>query len=148
MRRPVPAAGNWERMQTFLTKVLLGALVVPLAAAVIEIRHRRTADLVLIRLDGDTLEEVDLSSATLRGAALAGMCCRGTNFAGANLDHADLSSADLSGACLRGASLWNADLSGADLRGADLSDAILLEADFSRVRHDHHTRWPLGFQPE
>jgi uncharacterized protein YjbI with pentapeptide repeats len=92
-----------------------------------EIKHRKTRDIILLRTDGGTLEAADLSDANLAQADLSGWCLRR--------------------AMLRGADLRNAKLAGADVTGADLRDADLAGADLRGIRFDATTRWPSGFQP-
>jgi uncharacterized protein YjbI with pentapeptide repeats len=115
--------------------------------AAVEIRHRRTDGVILLRTEHPSLDGVDLSTRTLRGANLVGASCVGVKLRRADLEGADLSGADLRDADLRDAVLWNADLSGADLSGADLSGAILLGTNLNGVTHDERTRWPEGLDP-
>jgi hypothetical protein len=107
-----------------------------------EIRRWDTGEL-LRRVDGDSLEGVDLQSASLARADL-----RHQTLAGANLRSADLSGAfmyltDLEGANLCEANLKNArllesdlmraNLSMADLQGADLTGTVLVGAEVRRA---------------
>jgi uncharacterized protein YjbI with pentapeptide repeats len=115
-----------------ISDVVIGSVLLPLALGIIEITHRRSRDVVLIRVEADSLAEADLSGAFLLGADLTGMQCTGASFRNAKLARATFHEADLRGADLRGA-----DLRGATLSGADLSDA----------RFDTQTRWPSGFDP-
>lgn len=128
------------------------------------IKHRKSADVVLLRVDALQLDDRDLAGAYLRGAGMAGLSARRALLREANLRDADLratdlSGADLSDAVLRNADLRDADLSAvvfadADLRGADLSRANLCGANLSRaqlfeanltgVRCDAQTVWPVG----
>lgn len=130
----------------------------------IVIRHRKSSDVVLMRIDASGLDDRDLSGAYLLGAGMAGLRARRVVLREANLRNADLratdlTAADLSGAVLRGADFRGADLSGAslagadlraanlcraDLRGADLTRAMLFEADLTDVRCDFRTQWPAG----
>jgi hypothetical protein len=130
----------------------------------IVIKHRKSSDVVLLRIDASQLDDRDLTGAYLLGAAMAGLRARGillreANLRNADLRAADLRGADLRGAVLRGADLRGADLSGvsladadlraadlrgADLRGADLSRAMLFEADLAEIRCDLATQWPAG----
>jgi uncharacterized protein YjbI with pentapeptide repeats len=116
-----------------LCNAVIGGVLLPLALGIIEITHRRSKDVVLIRVQADSLAEADLSGAFLLGADLTGMQCAGANFRDAKLVRATFHEADLRGADLRGA-----DLSGATLSGADLSGALF----------DTGTRWPTDFDPE
>lgn len=116
-----------------LSDVVIGGVLLPLAIGIIEITHRRSKDVILVRLEVDTLVAADLSGAFLLGAEMTGMRCTGACFRNANLTRA----------CLR-----EADLAGADLRGADLRGAILTGADLSAAVYDSHTRWPSGVDPE
>jgi len=130
----------------------------------IVINHRKSSDVVLLRIDASQLDGQDLTGAYLLGAGMAGLRARGVVMREANLRNADLRAIDLTGADLRGAVLRGADLRGADLtevlligadlravdlrgadlRGADLSRAMLFEADLTGVRCDFRTRWPAG----
>ena len=116
-----------------LSNVVFGGVLLPLALGIIEITHRRSRDVVLIRVEADSLEAADLSGAFLLGADLTGMQCAGASFRDAKLVRATFHEADLRGADLRGA-----DLRGATLTGADLSGALF----------DAGTRWPGNFDPE
>lgn len=130
----------------------------------LEVKHRNSPDVILLRVDEPTLDGADLSEAWLACAVMQNLRCRQTSFRGANLRAADLRQTDLSrsdftganlrgadlrnaildAACLSGADLTGADLAGADVRGADFSDAVLLDTDLSGIRHDAETRWPEG----
>lgn len=130
----------------------------------IVIKHRKSSDVVLLRIDASKLDGHDLTGAYLLGAEMAGqrarwVILREANLRKADLRAADLREADLRGAVLRGADLRGADLSRAslvdadlraadlrraDLRGADLSRAMLFEADLTDVRCDSRTQWPAG----
>lgn len=130
----------------------------------IVIKHRKSPDVVLLRVNASRLDDRDLTGAYLLGARMVGLrghrvvllgatlrnaeLC-GADFEGANLKGADLRSANLQGINLANATLTEADLRGAnlrraDLRGADLSRAMLFEADLAEVRCDAGTRWPEG----
>lgn len=130
----------------------------------IVIKHRKSPDVVLLRINASRLDDRDLTGAYLLGARMVGLrghrvvlhgatlrnaeLC-GADFEGANLKSADLRSANLQGINLANATLTEADLRGAnlrraDLRGADLSRAMLFEADLAEVRCDAGTRWPEG----
>ena len=113
-----------------LSGVVIGGVLLPLAIGIIEITHRRSKDVILVRLEVDTLMAADLSGAFLLGAEMTGMRCTGACFRNARMVRA----------CLR-----EADLSGADLRGADLRGAILDGADLTGAVYDSHTVWPGGF---
>lgn len=115
-----------------LSDVVIGGVLLPLAIGIIEITHRRSKDVILIRLEVDTLVAADLSGAFLLGAEMTGMRCTGACFRDAKLMRA----------CLK-----EADLAGADLRGADLRGAILTGADLTGAMFDHRTRWPGGVDP-
>lgn len=78
----------------------------------------------------DNFRHVDLRKADLRGVDLGAEKPEGQ---GADLSYANLRKADLRDAHLRGT----------DLRGADLQDTKLRGA-----KHDDHTNWPCGFDPE
>jgi uncharacterized protein YjbI with pentapeptide repeats len=108
----------------------------------VTIKHRRSPDVILLRVGTATLDGWDLSEAYLRGANMAGLSCVGTLFRGASLREASLRDAPL-----RGADLRDADLRGADLRGADLAAARLEGADLTDALVDGHTRWPDGGTP-
>ncbi|MCC2668926.1 MAG: hypothetical protein K0Q72_1397 [Armatimonadetes bacterium] len=79
---------------------------------VIVITHKRSVDVIVLRVAGNSLEGADLSDAQLRGASMAGMSC-----ARINLKDALLAEADLTGADLREANLQTAVLADASLRG-------------------------------
>ena len=115
-----------------LDEFLISVVLLPLALGIIEITHMRSRDVILARIDADTLAGADLSGAFLLGAQLSGMLCAGTSFRNANLTRAELREADLSGA---------------DLRGADLSGANLLGTDLSGALYNSRTIWPAGFDP-
>jgi hypothetical protein len=115
-----------------LSDVVIGGVLLPLAMGIIEITHRRSKDVILIRLETDTLVGADLSGAFLLGAEMTGMRCTGACFRDAKMLRA----------CLR-----EADLSGADFRGADLRGAILTGADLTGSMYDSRTRWPGGVDP-
>jgi hypothetical protein len=112
--------------------VVIGGVLLPLAIGIIEITHRRSKDVILIRLEVDTLVAADLTGAFLLGAEMTGLRCTGACFRDAKLMRA----------CLR-----EADLSGADLRGADLRGAVLTGADLTGAVYDSRTRWPSGVDP-
>ena len=116
-----------------LSDVVIGGVLLPLAIGIIEITHRRSKDVILVRLEVDTLVAADLSGAFLLGAEMTGLRCTGTCFRNANLTRA----------CLR-----EADLAGADLRGADLRGAVLIGADLSGAVYDSYTRWPSSVNPQ
>ena len=120
-----------------LAETLLAGVLVPLTAAITEIRHRRTEHIILLKVEQATLQGADLSGARLRGANLRGQCLTGASLAAADLRDADLTGADLS----------RADLSQADLRGADLRTALLEEVRLTGCRCDRRTSWPEGFDP-
>lgn len=113
--------------------VVIGGVLLPLAIGIIEINHRRSKDVILIRVEADSLEGADLSGTLLLGADMTGLRCKGASFREAKLMRACLIEADLSGADLRGADLRAATLSGTDLRGAI---------------YDRSTRWPAHFDPK
>lgn len=115
-----------------LSDVVIGGVLLPLAIGIIEITHRRSKDVILVRLEIDTLVGANLSGAFLLGAEMTGMQCTGACFRNARLMRA----------CLR-----EADLSGTDLRGADLRGAILTGADLTCAVYDGRTRWPGGVDP-
>lgn len=115
-----------------LSDVVIGGVLLPLALGIIEITHRRSKDVILVRLEMDTLVAADLSGAFLLGAEMTGMRCTGACFREARLMRA----------CLR-----EADLAGADLRGADLRGAVLTGADLTGALYDSRTRWPSGIDP-
>lgn len=130
----------------------------------IVIKHRKSADVVLLRVNARRLDDQDLTGAYLLGADMAGLrgrrlILREASLRNASLRGADLRGAVLQGAVLRGADLRNcnlsdarlaeadlrgADLRGADLRGADLSRSMLFEANLAGVRCDQRTCWPQG----
>lgn len=130
----------------------------------VEVKHRNSPDVLLLRVDQPNLDGADLSEAYLACAEMQGLRCRRASFRAANLREADLRHADLAGAdfsearlrradlrnatlhaaCLVRADLTGANLAGADLCGADLSHAILFDADLSAVRYDDETLWPEG----
>ena len=132
----------------------------------IVIKHRTSPDVILLRVESDTLDGFDLSEAYLPGAVLAGTRCRGTLFRDATLKKADLRGIDLQGADLFGANLARADLTGAnlaeallegadftgaclreaDVRGADFSGARLSLADLTDVLCDARTQWPIDLE--
>lgn len=115
-----------------LCDMVIGGVLLPLAFGIIEITHRRSKDVILMRVQADTLAGADLSGAFLLGAEMTGRCCAGASFREANLSRA----------CLQ-----EADLCGADLRGADLRGATLAGADLTGALYDQHTRWPGGTDP-
>jgi hypothetical protein len=139
----------------------------------LEIRHKCSPDVVLVRLAAPDLNGCDLSGRFLLGAQMLGLECdradfheanlkravlAGCNLRAADLRRATLHEADLTGAELRGADLTDADLSGAMLAGADLSGATLCGANLDNadlcdalldaVHYDDRTRWPTGFSLE
>ena len=87
------------------------------------------ATLVSATLRGANLENADLSGADLSGATLIAADLRGATLRGADLTSADLRDADLTLAILENADLTLADLRGADLTLADLRGATLIAAD-------------------
>jgi uncharacterized protein YjbI with pentapeptide repeats len=107
-----------------------------------EIRHRRSADIILHRWDGDG-KLPDFSGLHLRGADLREWRLDGARFRQANLSGADLRGADLTGADLQGANLTGADLRGTRLAGVDLQGARL-----TGTLYDSGTSWPQGFEPQ
>lgn len=115
-----------------IDEMVMGGMLLPLAIGIIEIHHRRSRDVILVRVEADTLQAADLSGALLLGADLTGMRCTGASFRHARLMRACLIEADLAAADFCGA-----DLRGADLRGADLTGA----------RYDRNTLWPAQFDP-
>ncbi|MGV3722636.1 MAG: pentapeptide repeat-containing protein [Actinomycetota bacterium] len=115
-----------------LSSVVIGGMLLPLAIGIIEINHRRSKDVILLRVEADTLVGAELSGALLLGADLTGMRCTGANFRDARMMRA----------CL-----IEADLATADLRGADLRGATLLGVDLTGARYDDSTRWPAQFDP-
>ena len=95
----------------------------------VEIRHKRTRDVILVTVEANSLAGIRFSEDVhLRGADLRQHNLRGANFG----------SRDLTGALLDGATLCEADLT--EVTG--LRDASLKEAVYSDV-----TRWPTGFDP-
>ena len=92
---------------------------------------KRSALVVLRRLDLEALDAVSLAGRDLRGQDLAER-----DLAGADLAEADLSDALLAGATLTGARLARARLVGADLTGARLNGAALEGADLTGARLD------------
>jgi len=120
------------RRTIVLSDVVIGGVLLPLAIGIIEITHRRSKDVILIRLEIDSLVGADLSGAFLLGAEMTGMRCTGACFRDARMLRA----------CLR-----EADLSGTDLRGADLRAAVLTGADLTGAVYDSRTRWPGGIDP-
>jgi len=97
----------------------------------------RQANLTEARAEAVNLEMADLTGAVLLQADLRGADAALGVFEGADLAGANLTNADLTGA----------DLREADLRGTDLTLCRLGQARLDRVRWDHATRWPAGFEP-
>jgi uncharacterized protein YjbI with pentapeptide repeats len=97
----------------------------------IEIKHKQTGK-VLLRLDAESLEGANLTSANLAGANLTGVkishaCLRNADLQGAMLERAELIGTCLDHANLTQASLDAADLTDASLQNADLTRAHLIE---------------------
>jgi hypothetical protein len=114
----------------------------PFVTAMIRIPHKRSSDVILLKVDADTLEDMDLQEAYLAGARMAGLRCARADLRGASLQGADLRDVDLSDAKLSSCDLRSADLRGTDLTGADLTASRVTGATYSAA-----TRWPDGFDP-
>ena len=107
-----------------------------------DIFSRRSSDVILLQVPGDTLQGVDLAGKWLNRADLSGRSVSNARLCDATLREADLRHCDLRAADLSGADLTGADLTGADLSAADLSRCLL-----QHIRFDETTRWPEGFAP-
>jgi hypothetical protein len=97
-----------------------------------------------------TLEDQDLTGASLRDRHWAHARLGNAELVRADLTGSDLRGADLTKTCLASAVLHNANLSGADLQRADLmradlTGANLTGADLRAAIYDRFTRWPAGF---
>ncbi len=81
---------------------------------------------------GSTLENINLTHASLNDAIFVEVSMRNAYLHGADLTGADLTGADLTGADLRGVNLTNAVLRGAYLWNARL-DAYVYEDDYNEL---------------
>lgn len=84
-------------------------------------------------LDGQNLQNADLSGATLRDSSFKRADLSGANLSGVDARHAKFVSSVLAGAILDDAQLVLADLTKADLRDASLKDADLTRAKMFRA---------------
>jgi hypothetical protein len=95
------------------------------------------------QLNGDVLQQCDISSASLRSLQLSHIDLSGrdlnqVSFAGSFLEEADFSNSNLEGAVfhnskLRGANLSNANLTQARFENADLTQALLVNVKLERA---------------
>ena len=107
-----------------------------------EIKHKLTNE-VLLKIEGDSLQNANMRGADLRWADL-----QLANLQNANLQGANLQNANLQGAILRLANLRGANLRGANLRGAILpTDVIRIDGmrwdvtilyGYMRIGCQHH----------
>jgi uncharacterized protein YjbI with pentapeptide repeats len=110
----------------------------------------REANLYKANFYGANLYDADLTGADLRAADLSQ-----TQLQEASFVSADLRNANLSGAILRSTFLINprqpdnaAKLDGADLSGANLQGVYHFSLiDWSGVKYDSQTLWPVGISP-
>lgn len=87
----------------------------------------------IIRLDGASLEEANLSKRDLSGADLQGVNMHKANLSGVDLHGANLKQVDLSEATIDNANFNDADLRGVDLRGLDLQKVTFVRANLQRA---------------